>query len=52
MADHTLVHESFARDTMDLATKKSALTKQAHDSTWDEANIIWLGKEAMRECTS
>ena len=37
---------------MDSATKKSALTKQAPDSTWDEANRVWLGKEAMRECTS
>ena len=52
MADHTLVHESSAYDTMNSATKKSALTKQAPDSMWDEANIIWLGEEAMRECTS
>ena len=47
-----LVHESSAHDTMDSATKKSALTKQAPDSTWDEVNRVWLGKEAMRECTS
>ena len=52
MANHTLVHESSARETMDSATKKFALTKQAPDSTWDEANRVWLGKEAMRECTS
>ena len=52
MADHTQVHESSARDTMDSGTKKSAFTKQAPDSTWDEANKIWLGKKAMRECTS
>ena len=35
-----------------LSHKKSAVTKQASDGTWDEANRIWLGKEAMRECTS
>ena len=33
MVDHTLVHESSARDTMDSATKKYALTKLAPDST-------------------
>ena len=52
MADHTQVHESSARDTMDSGTKKSALTKQEPDSTGDEANRIWLGKDAMKECIS
>ena len=34
-----------------LSHKKSALTKQAPNSTWDEVNRIWLSKEAMWECT-